>query len=452
MQKAVTFASLSSAAMQLSAQAILESADIHFLLWPDGQIAEAWIGSDKNVASKLVNQPIARIARLGDAKAIMKLVSRTRAGQPTTPIEIRHAYGMPESTSARYSAYLAGDGVNVVLIGTWISRPSSQTEKSAEEEISRLQAQNRQRTEARYQLLFEASPEAVFFVDPETGQIEEANANAAMLFGVQLHDLVGTFFSTHFERTGDEDMIELIGTPRPGSDSSNIDAMLAQSGQRVSMISRLIRTLDRKLLMIRVARDANDDRPDVPPEESAAVDLLRSSAVPIVISDRAGTVRWLNTAASTTLKMDGVIGKSLIDVFGISQSLLDVTLNEVDRQGRALTSLGLLSDQREPPQDAQLTIVALPDDNPVGYGFAMRMTPASDLTETHAAAPDDDAIAELVGKAPLKLLVRESTDVIERNCIEAALGLTGNNRAAAAQALGLSRQTLYAKLKQHGLF
>jgi len=41
--------------------------------------------------------------------------------------------------------------------------------------------------------------------------------------------------------------------------------------------------------------------------------------------------------------------------------------------------------------------------------------------------------------------------MIERLCIEAALELSGDNRASAAEILGLSRQSLYAKLNRHGL-
>jgi DNA-binding NtrC family response regulator len=52
---------------------------------------------------------------------------------------------------------------------------------------------------------------------------------------------------------------------------------------------------------------------------------------------------------------------------------------------------------------------------------------------------------------PLKDLVRESTDLIERLCIEAALQLTQNNRASAAEMLGLSRQSLYVKLRRFGM-
>ena len=62
-----------------------------------------------------------------------------------------------------------------------------------------------------------------------------------------------------------------------------------------------------------------------------------------------------------------------------------------------------------------------------------------------------EQLTELIGRVPLKDLVREATDVIERLCIEAALDLTSDNRASAAEMLGLSRQSLYVKLRRYGL-
>ena len=62
-----------------------------------------------------------------------------------------------------------------------------------------------------------------------------------------------------------------------------------------------------------------------------------------------------------------------------------------------------------------------------------------------------EQLTELVGRVSLKELVVETTDMIEKLCIEAALELTQDNRAAAAEMLGLSRQSLYVKLRRYGL-
>ena len=58
---------------------------------------------------------------------------------------------------------------------------------------------------------------------------------------------------------------------------------------------------------------------------------------------------------------------------------------------------------------------------------------------------------KLVGSAPLKDLVSDTSDVVERICIKTALELTRNNRVAAAEMLSLSRQSLYIKLRKYGL-
>ncbi|WP_336244448.1 helix-turn-helix domain-containing protein [Roseovarius autotrophicus] len=61
------------------------------------------------------------------------------------------------------------------------------------------------------------------------------------------------------------------------------------------------------------------------------------------------------------------------------------------------------------------------------------------------------SVMDLVGTASLKELVSATSDVVEKMCIETAVRLTGNNRVAAAEMLGLSRQSLYVKLRKYGL-
>jgi DNA-binding NtrC family response regulator len=60
-------------------------------------------------------------------------------------------------------------------------------------------------------------------------------------------------------------------------------------------------------------------------------------------------------------------------------------------------------------------------------------------------------LTTLVGQVSLKTLVRDTTGLLERHFIEAALELTDDNRTSAAEVLGLSRQSLYMKLRRYGL-
>jgi transcriptional regulator PpsR len=102
----------------------------------------------------------------------------------------------------------------------------------------------------------------------------------------------------------------------------------------------------------------------------------------------------------------------------------------------------------------EISAVHLAGTDRSGFGFILRDVSRLEASRVRAQTVSPEAVEhvmELVGSAPLKELVRSTTDVVERMCIETALQLTGNNRASAAEMLGLSRQSLYVKLRKFGL-
>jgi DNA-binding NtrC family response regulator len=80
-----------------------------------------------------------------------------------------------------------------------------------------------------------------------------------------------------------------------------------------------------------------------------------------------------------------------------------------------------------------------------------RAEPPGPIRPAIASNDNNPSISELVGSASLKEIVAETTDVIEKICIQTAVETTNNNKAAAAEMLGLSRQSLYVKLHKYGL-
>ena len=87
-------------------------------------------------------------------------------------------------------------------------------------------------------------------------------------------------------------------------------------------------------------------------------------------------------------------------------------------------------------------------------GFILRTSNKGMVTDKTGDTISDKALEnsmKLVGSAPLKDLVSDTSDVVERICIKTALELTKNNRVAAAEMLSLSRQSLYIKLRKYGL-
>jgi transcriptional regulator PpsR len=62
-----------------------------------------------------------------------------------------------------------------------------------------------------------------------------------------------------------------------------------------------------------------------------------------------------------------------------------------------------------------------------------------------------DAARTRNANAPLRQVLEDVTALIERDYVVSALQQTNGNRAAAAELLGMSRQSLYAKLNRYGL-
>jgi transcriptional regulator PpsR len=59
--------------------------------------------------------------------------------------------------------------------------------------------------------------------------------------------------------------------------------------------------------------------------------------------------------------------------------------------------------------------------------------------------------SEQIGKSSLRKLVKNAVSIVEQHYVKQALELAKGNRTATAELLGLSRQSLYAKLNLYGL-
>jgi transcriptional regulator PpsR len=148
------------------------------------------------------------------------------------------------------------------------------------------------------------------------------------------------------------------------------------------------------------------------------------------------------------------IGRSLETYLGRPGIDRPVLMETLRTHGAARNFNTIIRTQFLDTEDVEVSAVAASDNGQPFYGFSIRgvsrrdaATAASPLSFPRSAAD----MSELVGRASLKEIVRDTTDLVERLCIEAALQLTGDNRASAAELLGLSRQSLYSKLHRFGM-
>lgn len=453
MKNDVTFASLSPDAMQMSAQAILAAADIVIVLWPDGEIIEVAFGPSVRLdadAAALCGTNITEIAIPDDRPLLSEVIVSAREGHRGVPARIRHSAVLGARTSASYSPLLAGGGEKIVLVGT-LSRGGAQlAEKLVDAEIARSRTQFGSGAETRYQTLFESSPDGVMMVDAGSGRIDEANRKAAEILGCAVSALVGSELASHFIS---EDAVH--GLNHAAEKAEAEFDLTTVDGKDCHIESRIVRTLDRTVQLVRLSVTMNVPRESEDDPSREALSLVRRTEVPIIVTDRSGVAVWANGAFTARVPGEPVAGRPVSDLLGLTPHAVEIALVETDRNGRLLTSLGALESQQDGLSDAQIAIVSIPASDPTGYGFVIHTDRVDHELGPRAGAVDSgnepSDLAHYVGQVPMKDLVRRSTLELERYCIEAALKLTGGNRTEAASVLGLSRQSFYLKLRQHEL-
>ena len=185
---------------------------------------------------------------------------------------------------------------------------------------------------------------------------------------------------------------------------------------------------------------------------------MESSPDAVVLTDPQGRVQGANAAFLDLVQLatdEQVRGEPLERWLGRPGIDFNVLLANLRQHGSVRRFSTLIRGEYGATADVELSATAVHGGKEPGFGFTIRNIGDRLSVESSSSVRElprsVEQLTELVGRVPLKDLVRETTDVIERLCIEAALELTGDNRASAAELLGLSRQSLYVKLRRYGL-
>jgi transcriptional regulator PpsR len=195
-------------------------------------------------------------------------------------------------------------------------------------------------------------------------------------------------------------------------------------------------------------------------ESSMAQLLLRvidNAPDAFVVTDLDGRVLNVNRAflELTQLASEALVrGELLQKWLGRSGVDMNVLISNLRQRGTVRLFATTLQGAYGSTADVEISAVSVTTDGQPCLGFTIRDI-GRRLTNEPLTSKDlprsAGQMTELVGRVPLRDIVRETTDLIEDLCIQAALELTGDNRAAAAEMLGLSRQSLYVKLKRFGV-
>ena len=326
-----------------------------------------------------------------------------------------------------------------------------QAQQTMEREYARLR-----QAETRYRLLFQLCSEAVIVCEAVSQRIIEINPAAAELLGPGQKRLVGRQFPEGFDAESTPRVESLLATVRAAGRSDPIQAIVAQGDKAVSVHASLFRQDQMAHLLVRIiaSQDVSAGRDA---QQHRTVSLVEHLPDGFVVTNSAGRIRSANMAFLDLVEVaseEQVRGEELGRWLGRPGVDFPVLLSSIREHGTVRLFTSTMRGEFGASTEVEISAASTPDKTDHWMGFSIRAVQARLRPRSTRAAElprSLEQLTDLIGRVPLKDLVRETTDVIERMCIESALHLSSDNRASAAEMLGLSRQSLYVKLHRYGL-
>jgi transcriptional regulator PpsR len=307
--------------------------------------------------------------------------------------------------------------------------------------------------EMRSRLLFDASSEAVLIASAADLRVIEANPAAIRELGLA----PGWDFAQEVAPRDRGTFHELLSRAREHGRTPGVLMHLGAGGTpwllRVSLMARE----PEPVFLIQLAPASPEPGRGLPRAVPPRTDeLLEALPDAFVVTDGEGRIRRANHAflelaqcATEASLLGEPLSRWLATPGQDAAMLLRLLREHGEMRLFPATLTGILGTEVR----VEIAGTASSKGGPLAIGLMIR--------DIERRGAQDDGTGELraalggvlrdMGRLPLPVLVRNTAAVVERACIEQALREANGNRTAAADALGLSRQSLYAKLERYSL-
>jgi len=444
----------------VASRVIASAADMVLVLDPEGRIIDLAVDDDDpelGARRDWIGRPWIETVTPESREKIRQIQETAASGEEPRWRQVNHPSDHGADIPVMYSALRLSEDGGTIAVGRDLRTVAElqqrliEAQQSLERDYARLR-----HIETRYRLLFQMSSEAVLIVDALTYKVLEANPAATKLLGDSARRLIGRVFPQGLDAEGNRAVQHLLAAVGATGRGEEATVRLGEGGEEVAVAATLFRQESTALFLVRLTPTAPATA-ELPESQRKLLELVDTAADGVVVTDSDGRVETANSAFLDMVQLateEQARGQSLDVWLGRPGVDLNVLLASLRERGTLRLFATTLRGSYGAVDEVEISAVSLDRGGRPGLGFMVRSVGRRLMAGARGTGGElprsVEQLTELVGRVSLKEIVRETTEVIERLCIEAALELTGDNRASAAEMLGLSRQSLYVKLRRYG--
>ncbi len=445
----------------LLSEIVSTAADISLLVAHEGRVTaltvnphhpafgqlEGWVG--RHMSEVVTEESYEKFTRRMEALA--------KPGSRSLSLEINHTDNAIWEFPVRYTMHALGSDKSVLMLGRDMRAIAEMQQQLVMAQIALERDYESQREmDTRYRVLMEATRDAVVLLAMNNGRIADLNAAAAVMLGGSRQDFLGGAIAQEFEGRRRSEFLEALTNIASADGVSPVELVARRSQRKLRVTPKLFRAAGERLMLCRL--EAPEQVGMTYSETNENLERLFHEGVDaMVFLDQDGLITTGNDAflkLTDSTHLSSVRGRSMADFLARGSVDLRVLLDNARRSRQLRLYATKIQSEFDGQTSVEISATYLNDRPKSGFGMVIRDASRTEMQRRPGYSGGDEGmrgVMELVGSSTLKDIVAETTDVVEKMCIQTAVDLTRNNRVAAAEMLGLSRQSLYVKLRKFGL-
>jgi transcriptional regulator PpsR len=434
--------------------------DVTLLLDMDGVIREATLAPSmaKENIDGWLGRPWTEVVG-GAAEKIQRMMHDTQRTGISAFRQITQKFPSGLELPMEFTTVLLGGRAGMLAIGKNLQAVAELQTRliSAQQTIERDYWKLRE-IETRYRLVIEDSKDAVLLAKVADLRIVEANRTAATALAGSARrkdGLAGRDFLQEIALKDREPVELMLRRVRDQGKAPGIVIHLGTEAGSWTLRGSLMTHESTPVFLLQMTPIGKLVGVTAPEHEDLE-GLLDRIPDAVTIIDENGAIKKANRAFTELIEIgstDAVVDEDLGRWLSRPGADLNVLISNIQRHGvvRLLsttvqgelgteTEIEISASGYQQRNDKRIVLVL--------RNVARRLSPSSEADGLRTAL---GSMNETVGKTPLRKLVKSTVEVVEQHYVRAALQLAKGNRTTAAEILGLSRQSLYAKLDRYNI-